>query len=852
MNNKKIYLLIMFSLCLICCVYLTSIDFFKVEINNKNYNTGSNYNDLVTGTYTSSDGKHNIVIGSDDSILYDGSYSLTLNQNEKGNTITGKIGTDNKSVIFYQLNGTSIISGTTISYTHNDVVTYLYDYTGFKVNVTPVTDSDGIFEVWKNDSKVNTYSDFQSAIDASSDGDTIKITEDFDVKNGVFVDKKITIDGMGNSLDRRNWNNSVFVVGDNGDLKLKNIIIDGGATGFEVDFDAVTFKDYFIPLKTGSLDNDPKVSLSAILVRGNLFADNINIDNNYTASPGGAINIVSGNATIESSSFEHNFGNTYGGAINVGSIFGEVKNYPVNSVTLNDCSFYDNYVANSNNTSNFSLGYGGAMHVFNATKVDISESFFSGNVAHYGKGGALNFADESTSNILAEDLGLDYTQATITDTDFYNNWAGNDGFAIQSYAADLYVDGCFFKANVGVNPTGSVGTISIESYRDEQRIYSSFNDCLFEENRGPCSGIGDHSSLIDIDMTNCEFRGNIGNETILFYSAVSNIKNCKFVDEVASVAVIDARIYENRDILPLMTLTNVKFERTIGPADVLVRKQKHNMDLNDYKVVLKGNNTSNIHVWDGNELRIEGENVGEVHCDGITTKNDIYIDEKAVVDGTIYYGDDYYTLTLNYVDSKENNTNVYIYLEKNKTYSEKELYMKHFLSKDGYKLSYYTDSSLTTAWNMSGSEHTTVYGKWVEHNHTYSTKYIEYNNGIYEQCDCGFFGKSLTMEFPHNNIYNGKVIPIRVVNDLNISKDLYSIKYQRKVDGKWIDINGIPIEVGIYKAILTYNDMEIELEYDILEKVINPATGITIFSIIFVLFCSMILTLITYKKEKIK
>ena len=54
---------------------------------------------LVKGTYTSKDG-HKIVINEDNTILYDDSYALTLKESEKGNTLTGKLGTDKKSTTF--------------------------------------------------------------------------------------------------------------------------------------------------------------------------------------------------------------------------------------------------------------------------------------------------------------------------------------------------------------------------------------------------------------------------------------------------------------------------------------------------------------------------------------------------------------------------------------------------------------------------------------------------------------------------------------------------------------------------------------------------------------------------------
>ena len=44
--------------------------------------------EVSTGTYTSSDG-HTITVNEDGTILYDGTYSLTVTANDRGDTLTG-------------------------------------------------------------------------------------------------------------------------------------------------------------------------------------------------------------------------------------------------------------------------------------------------------------------------------------------------------------------------------------------------------------------------------------------------------------------------------------------------------------------------------------------------------------------------------------------------------------------------------------------------------------------------------------------------------------------------------------------------------------------------------------------
>ena len=47
--------------------------------------------DLKAGTYTSNDG-HTIIVNADKTISYEGTYALTLNEKDRGSTVTGKIG----------------------------------------------------------------------------------------------------------------------------------------------------------------------------------------------------------------------------------------------------------------------------------------------------------------------------------------------------------------------------------------------------------------------------------------------------------------------------------------------------------------------------------------------------------------------------------------------------------------------------------------------------------------------------------------------------------------------------------------------------------------------------------------
>ena len=142
--------------------------------------------ELKAGTYTSSDG-HTIVVNADKTVSYESTYALTLNEKDRGSTISGKVGTNNASISLYQLNDSNLITGGAISYVYGGSTVYLKDFTVFHYASTPVEKTDGPVELYHNNSKVNSYADIQSAVNAANDGDIIKLTKNINVTSGVYI-----------------------------------------------------------------------------------------------------------------------------------------------------------------------------------------------------------------------------------------------------------------------------------------------------------------------------------------------------------------------------------------------------------------------------------------------------------------------------------------------------------------------------------------------------------------------------------------------------------------------------------------------------------------------------------------
>lgn len=845
--------LIICSLAVICYDCL-----FIYRQFSKEYYSENTVLSLTEGTYKSSDG-HSVSVDASGNILYDDTYSLILASDDAGNKINGNIGSSNTLISLYQISNTTLTTIATVTYTDSSGSSVVLNgYTSFVLeNSTPVVLENGVYEVWSSGSKVNTYADLQSAVDAATTGDTVKITDDVLANSGVYINKNITIDGGSNEIDTSSWKNAFFVIEEGATVNINNLIIDGGATGFIVDYDAITYTDSKIPLVSGSDSNDVVHNMSAIISKGNLNTDNIEINNNYTSQSGAAINVVSGTINMKNSLFEHNRAK-YGGAVYVGFNFKTNQTvYPVDNVVIEDCEFTGNYSSE-----------GGALYLYNLKEFSIKQSTFDNNVVNLSNGGAISINRQGSST--ASNLGLDFVQGVIDECVFKNNWAGNDGFAISNSDAEINITNSSFISNYGVHSTSSVATYSMNISRSDGSWATGLvENCSFVNNYGAISGIADHGGHTYETVKDCYFSGNDGSSTIYILTSKYYVTNCKFVDEKVTRAVIEVAGYSIADeyvdqdfVGATMVAENLTFSGD-NDIDLFVYQRNHD-GLYDYtpaNLIIEGVINGNVAVWDDYNLVVNGIVNGNIITDSLTPVDHLTI--NGIVNGEIYENDNSSILTINY--KLPTTTNIsgydkkYIYLENDKEYTKAEIYMLTLINNDGYAMELYTDSTYTTAWDYKLSANTVVYAKWVEHTHTYNGNLILYNNGIYSQCECGNFDKGLYFVVPSKITYDGTAKTLDLVNDLGISKSDYSIVYYKKnSSGEWKKIDGEPVDAGYYLARLTYNSMEIEEVFEILEKIESPDTGDNVVTYIIIAVISILVIgivigylLIQKKKNKI-
>ena len=855
MNMKNIKNILMISLMLFVSIFITgtiictryNITPVILQIYNQEKLTGST---LVTGTYLSTDG-HKIVKDTNGTLTYDDTYTLTAKTNVKGSTITGKVGTDSKSVTFYQLNSSTFYGKGTLQYTHNNQTEYMCYYTVFKAATTPTPVEDGLAELWRNNVKINTYATLQDAVDAASINDTVKITKDYSATAGVYINKNITLDGNNHTIDRRNLLYAFLLVEKDVTLNLKNITIDGGATGFEVDHSNINNNSYNIPIKNESATTDPKLSHAAVISKGNLVADNIQVNNNYVNGHGAGLQIAAGSATFTNSKFIHNRGNN-GAAFYVYSTFEQdKKEYPIKNLSFDNCIFTNNYATS-----------GAGVCASNIEAMSFKNCTFTSNYANNGYGGGIAVArntikvDGVQYNSQGHALGLDYTQATIDNCLFENNMAGRDGFAVQNCEAEFTITNTTFRGNIGINSSSSSGTFACHVFRNNSWATQIIKNCIFEENQGKVSCLGEYGSKIFVGLYNTSFIRNKGESAILYWTANTDIKDCTFIDDQSTDYVIGVSIESSSDYYegdgntgPNVNLSNTSFTGSTSSEDISVETAYDDETIPKVNVTLTGNTNANVSLSDDNSLTIEGVHQGNVTTDSTTSTSNVTVKETATLIGEVIKSN----IVVNYHEhsSDTDYKNKSFYIEPDTKVTPEYIQNLLNIEEEGYILKIYTDEALTKEWDYTSKDNLTLYTNWVGHTHTKQTNLTVLQSGIYYSCECGYQYEGINMLPPTKIIYDGNPKEISITNTLNIKETDYKVTYKvKKNDDSWISITGSPIEPGEYKAELTYNGLTAELKYKIYNQIENPVTSSNNIELVFTMIILLLSFTIIYITQK--
>ena len=366
------------------------------------------------------------IISSDDAKLLDKGSDNMLLSSEESLISSSEDGLDLSSDKVLSSSGDGLVSNETVSSSNKKA----------SLQADAIETDDG------------TFTALQKKIDRAARGSTITLDRDYKyddgfLTSGIIIDKDLTIDGQGHTLDGMSKSRIIllgFSLKENNVIKLKNIHFENGYT---------------------------KLYGGAIFNFANLTVYNCTFINNHADCCGGAINSV-GYATYKTSVFRNNTADGDAGAIFTMSIKGSLKVLDINitnetlkgnmdfiySITLNasikylrenitKCTFTNNIakgrgggavyafsdidIKRSNFRSNKAGEHGGA--VFACRNLYINDSSFSNNkVPKYG--GAVYFKAHEMSGEYVKSKWvskMNYFTSTIQNSNFTKNSAGKGG-----------------------------------------------------------------------------------------------------------------------------------------------------------------------------------------------------------------------------------------------------------------------------------------------------------------------------------------------------------------------------------------------------------------------------------------
>ena len=334
----------------------------------------------------------------------------------------------------------------------------------------------------------NTFEDLQLLIDNCLDS-TFTLTQDYySTGNPITINKSITIDGQGHSLDGNNVS-GIFII--TAKVTIKNIdIINGNSLEF-----AAIYSGTDLNVVNSYFANNTGYKGGAIHMKdGNVT--NCTFDGNSATDDGGAIWIKKGSVT--NCNFADNTAGENGGSV---CFYGNGSvtncNFTGNTANYGGAVYFQSTgtVANCNFTDNTASGDGGAVWIYSGTVTNCN--FINNKVTGTESwGGAVFFNREGT----------------VTNCNFTDNSAYRGGAVYLSGTGN--VTNCNFTDNSANSVGGAIWFV---------REYSIIN-CTFEGNSEP--------DIYPLPISD----GIITNSTYKYY-----FKNGYLVDEVQEGATLDFR-----------------------------------------------------------------------------------------------------------------------------------------------------------------------------------------------------------------------------------------------------------------------------------------------------------------------
>ena len=522
------------------------------------------------------------------------------------------------------------------------------------INNTPNTIFNGVGAGGNLNLNIRTFTDLQNAIGLVTGTLTLNqniamtAKEAANFTNGITINKDITIDGKGHTIDAKNLGR-IFSIGEGFTVTLTNAtLINGKATegGAIYNDGSLTLSDVKLSDNAadsygGAVFNNGELVVSdsvfdsndvlnrgsasvdyggaaiynwydgTLTVSGSNFTNNIK---NYKNGDNlvGAITTI-GNATVIGSNFVNNSGR-WGGAI---SATGAELRKNSSTLTVSNTIFKDN-----------SALYAGAVYIW-GSNYNIADCVFDNNTA-FGKGNMTPNNNNGGALVVSQVSRFNEPiTGTISGSKFTNNKAQYGGAAYFNKGFVTITDSVF-ENNVATAEGGAVD-FSHASVKD---LVVSINNSSFVGNKAPVAGA--IFTNVDSKITNSNF---INNSAAKIGGAICNVndltvENSKFVNNTPQA------IHNSKELhLGIETFTDL--QNAIDLVDGILTLDS-DIAMTDDEAAGFVNGVAinkNIRI-DGKGHTIDAKNLGRIFSIGegftVTLTNATLINGKATEGGAIY------------------------------------------------------------------------------------------------------------------------------------------------------------------------------------------------------------------------
>ena len=418
----------------------------------------------------------------------------------------------------------------------------------------------------------NNYYALQRAIWNAQAGDTITLTDDYTYdgndRNYISVDRTLTIDGNGHTLDGQNA--AYISIGD-ANVVIKNVKFINNKR----DWGAIVNYGDSLTLDNCTFMNNRAGSGGVVYLSGtnSVTITNCRFESNV-ADYGGAIRMNGGSATITNNKFVKNEANNAGGAIYVeeGSVTLTGNYFTQSTAGSNGGAVYINGASATVTDNQFKNGNAGELAgalFLKSDNANVNGNEFSKNVAGtsggamYVQGENNKLADNTFTGNHATDLGgairLDGSEnsAEITGNTFQSNYAKSGG-AIYANGKKITISKNAFDNHEA--KTGAGGTLNI--YDTSATI--SDNNITNSNSKGSGGAIYIESKTVKLTnnyISQC-VADDVGGAAYITKASTLNILNNRFINNTIGGEVGGALFIKTNKA----TIKNNEFAQNTAPS----------------------------------------------------------------------------------------------------------------------------------------------------------------------------------------------------------------------------------------------------------------------------------------------